>query len=390
MPTRDEVFEALRAVEDPEIHKPITELDMVRGIDVSDDGVVTVYILLTVSGCPLREQIESDVAAALRDLPGISRIRINLGVMSEEQRAALVARLRGSASDAGEDAHAGHAHAQGMKPIPFWGPGSSTRVVLVASGKGGVGKSSVTANLAVALAQKGYDVGLVDADVWGFSQPRMMGVSGRPTAFNGMMLPLEKHGVKIVSMGFFMPEDQPVIWRGPMLHRAVNQFLADAYWGDVDFILIDMPPGTGDVAISVASFLPGADMVLVTTPQETAQKVAARAGKMTEQVNLRLLGVIENMSYYVCPECSEKHRIFGEGGGRHLAELLGTEFLGEIPIDQRLREGADEGVPIVVSDPASPAAVVLTDIAGAIAKRAPSLVGKRLSVLPSAGGGHRH
>ncbi|MCA1833618.1 MAG: Mrp/NBP35 family ATP-binding protein [Actinomycetota bacterium] len=390
MPTKEQVFEALSAVNDPEIHKPITELDMVRGVEISGDGVVTVFILLTVAGCPLRDQIESEVAAALRDLPGVTGIKLNLGVMTEEQRGALVSRLRGAGSAQGDDAHAGHAHAQGMKPIAFWGPQSRTRVILVASGKGGVGKSSITANLAVALAKKGFNVGLVDADVWGFSQPRMMGVSGRPTAFNGMMLPLEKHGVKIVSMGFFMPEDQPVIWRGPMLHRAVNQFLADAYWGDVDFVLIDMPPGTGDVAISVASFLPGADMVVVTTPQETAQKVAARAGKMTEQVNLRLLGVIENMSYYECAECNEKHRIFGEGGGRHLAQLLGTEFLGEVPLDQRLREGADIGVPLVVSDPASPAAEVLIEIAGKIAKRSPSLVGKRLSLLSAGGGGHKH
>jgi ATP-binding protein involved in chromosome partitioning len=390
MATKEQVLQALSAVNDPEIHKPITELDMVRGVEISDDGVVKVFILLTVAGCPLRDRIEADVTAALRDLPGVSEVRLNLGVMTEEQRAALVARLRGPGGEQSGDPHAGHAHAEGMKPISFWGPGSRTRVVLVASGKGGVGKSSVTANLAVALAQKGFNVGLVDADVWGFSQPRMLGASGKPTAFNGMMLPIEKYGVKIVSMGFFMPEDQPVIWRGPMLHRAVNQFLADVYWGDVDFILIDMPPGTGDVAISVASFLPGADMVVVTTPQEAAQKVATRAGKMTEQVNLRLIGVIENMSYYVCPSCAEKHRIFGEGGGAHLAELLGTPVLGEVPIDQGLREGADSGVPIVVSDPTSPAAAALIEIAAAIAKRAPSLVGKRLSVLGTGGGGHAH
>jgi ATP-binding protein involved in chromosome partitioning len=391
-PTKEQVLEALSTVHDPEIHLPITELDMVRDVQVSPEGEVAVQILLTIAGCPLQERIQTDVSNALRPLDGVTGIKLALGVMSEQQRAALVERLRGGgASPASQgDPHAGHAHAQGMKPIPFWGSESTTRVILVASGKGGVGKSSITANLAVSLAAKGFSVGLVDADIWGFSQPRMMGVSGRPTAFNGMMLPLEAHGVKVVSMGFFMPEDQPVIWRGPMLHRAINQFLADAYWGDVDYILIDLPPGTGDVPISLASFLPGADMLLVTTPQEAAQKVAARAGKMTEQVNLRLIGVVENMSYYVCPHCSDEHRIFGEGGGKRLAEILGTDLIGEIPIDPRLREGSDAGVPLVVTDSESPAAVAILAVADHLAsKRAPSLVGKRLNVL-STGGGHRH
>jgi ATP-binding protein involved in chromosome partitioning len=391
MPTKEQVLEALSGVQDPEIHKPITELDMVEDVAVTPEGVVHVKILLTIPGCPLREQLEQDVAGALRPLEGISGIKLTMGVMTEQQRQALVARLRGGGAAGGtQEGHEGHAHAQNVKPVAFWGADSKTRVILVASGKGGVGKSSVTANLSVALAQKGFDVGLVDADVWGFSQPRMMGVQGRPTAFDGMMLPLEAHGVKVMSMGFFVPDQQPVIWRGPMLHKAVNQFLADAFWGDVDFVLIDMPPGTGDVPLSIASFLPGADMIVVTTPQPAAQKVAARAGKMSEQLNLRLLGVIENMSYYVCPQCSDRHRIFGEGGGRELAALLGTELLGEIPLDRRLREGSDAGMPLVVSDPSSPAAAALLQIADGLAKHGPSIVGKRLPVMTLGGAGHRH
>jgi len=393
MPTNEQVLEALSRVRDPEIHRPITELDMVETVGVDPDGTVRVKVLLTIAGCPMRDQLERDVAQALQPLEGVTAVKLTMGVMTEQQRQALVARLRGDRDThaAHDDPHAGHAHQQNIKSVPFWGSDSKTRVILVASGKGGVGKSSVTANLAVALGKKGFDVGLVDADVWGFSQPRMMGVSGRPTAFNGMMLPLEAHGVKVMSMGFFVPDQQPVVWRGPMLHKAVNQFLADAYWGDVDFVLIDMPPGTGDVPISIASFLPGADMIVVTTPQPAAQKVAARAGRMSEQVNLRILGVIENMSYYVCPHCSDKHRIFGEGGGHELARTLDAEFLGEVPIDVRLREASDEGVPLVESDPSSPAAVALLRIADALAKHGPSLVGKRLPMLSlGGGGGHRH
>jgi ATP-binding protein involved in chromosome partitioning len=332
---------------------------------------VVVQVLLTVPGCPLKDRITRDVTDAIAPLEGVRDVRVDLDVMSDEQRQTMVARLR-----------AGQPHGQ-HRPIAFWGDGSTTQAILVASGKGGVGKSSVTVNLAVALAGQGFKVGVVDCDVWGFSIPRMLGVSGRPTVINNMMLPLEAHGVKVVSMGFFVPDEQPVIWRGPMLHKAVNQFLADAYWGDVDFVLADLPPGTGDVSISIAQFLPGAGMLVVTTPQEVAQKVAARAGKMTEQVNLRVLGVIENMSYFECPSCGQRHRIFGEGGGALLAETLGAELLGEIPIDQRLREGADAGVPIVVSDPQSPAARAILEVARTLGKRGPSLVGKRLPLVGS-------
>ena len=378
MPTNEQVIEALSRVNDPEIGKPITELDMVKGVTI-DGGNVIVEVYLTVPGCPLKDRITRDVTAAVQPLEGVSHVEVVLDVMSDEQRQALVNRLR-----AGQPT-------QEDRPIAFWQDrGATTRAILVASGKGGVGKSSVTANLSVALAQQGYKVGVVDADVYGFSQPGMLGVMGRPTTFNHMALPLEAHGVKVISIGFLVPGDQPVIWRGPMLHKLVQQFLADVYWGDLDFILIDMPPGTGDVSISLAQYLPGADMIVVTTPQEAAQKVAARAGKMTEQVDLKVLGVVENMSYFICPSCNEKHRIFGEGGGKALADDLGTQLLGEIPIDHKLREGADEGKPIVVTEPDSPGAAAIVEIAKRISKSAPSLVGRRLPVLGTGGGGHRH
>ena len=377
VPTKEKILEALSTVLDPEIGKPITELDMVKGITI-DEGNVLVEVLLTVAGCPLKDRIIRDVTAALKPVEGVRNIHVELGVMTEEQRQALVSRLR-----------AGQGGQSNIKEVSFWGEGTSTRVILIASGKGGVGKSSVTANLAVALAKLGYKVGVVDCDVWGFSIPRMLGVSGRPTAFNGMMLPLEAHGVKVISMGFFVPDEQPVIWRGPMLHKAINQFLADAYWGDVDFVLADLPPGTGDVSISLAQFLPGADMIVVTTPQEAAQKVAARAGRMTEQVNLRIAGVIENMSYFVCPSCDTEHRIFGSGGGKLLAETLDTEVLGEIPLQDELRVGADTGVPVVISHPNSPAAVAITAIARAIGKTSPSLLRRKLPLLTQAHG-HSH
>ena len=379
MATKEQVLDALSKVLDPEIGKPITELDMVRDVAISD-GTVTVDVLLTVPGCPMKDRIERDVTAAVAPLEGVDQVAVRLGVMTEDQRQAMVGKLR-----------AGQPQGQ-HRPIAFWGEGSQTKAILVASGKGGVGKSSVTVNLAVALAQQGFKVGVVDCDVWGFSIPRMLGASGRPTSFNGMMLPLEAHGVKVISMGFFVPDEQPVIWRGPMLHRAIQQFLADAYWGEVDFILADLPPGTGDVSISLAQFLPGADMLVVTTPQEAAQKVAARAGRMTEQVNLRIIGVVENMSYFVCPACDAEHAIFGEGGGQLLAETLDTELLGKVPLQETLRKGADGGVPVVVNEPDSPAGQAFLAIAKKIAKHAPSLVGKKLPLLGGKmggnGGGH--
>ncbi len=377
MATQEEVLQALAGVMDPEIGRPITELDMVKAVTI-DSGVVVVEVLLTVAGCPLKDRIIREVTAAVAPLPGVDRVHVELGVMTEEQRQAMVTRLRsgGSATQQGDGAHGN------VKEIPFWGPDRRTKAILVASGKGGVGKSSITANLAVALAKQGFKVGVIDCDVWGFSIPRMMGVAGRPTAFNGMILPLEAHGVKVISMGFFIPDEQPVIWRGPMLHKAINQFLADVYWGDdLDFMLLDLPPGTGDVSISLAQFLPGADMVIVTTPQEAAQKVAARAGKMSEQMPLKVIGVIENMSYFMCPGCDAQHRIFGEGGGKELAASLGTELLGEIPIEETLREGSDIGTPIVVLKPESDSAKAIEAIAARIAKHKPSIKGRKLPMF---------
>jgi ATP-binding protein involved in chromosome partitioning len=377
MPTKEQVIDVLATVMDPEIHRPITELDMVKNVTIDGPNVI-VEVLLTVAGCPMKDRLQRDVTAAVSKLEGVQHVEVPLGVMTEEQRQAMVARLRSGQPQ------------QQERPIAFWQEGSDTRAILVASGKGGVGKSSVTANLGVALAQQGFKVGIVDVDVYGFSQPRMLGAAGRPTAFDGMALPLEAHGVRVISMGFLVPDEQPMIWRGPMLHKIVQQFLADVYWGDVEYVLIDMPPGTGDVSISIAQYLPGAEMLIVTTPQEAASKVAARAGKMTEQVDLRVLGIVENMSYFQCPSCGEKHRIFGEGGGKTLADQLGVPLLGEIPIDERLREGADEGKPVVVTDPDSEAARAIIDIAKQIAKTGPSLKGKRLPVLSMGGGGGGH
>jgi ATP-binding protein involved in chromosome partitioning len=298
--------------------------------------------------------------------------------MSEEQRAALVGQLRGSAVP--------------TQQRTFF-TGGDTVVVAVASGKGGVGKSSVTVNLACALAAEGYRVGVLDADVWGFSVPRMLGVSGKPVGFNDMILPLESHGVKVISMGFFVPEETPVIWRGPMLHKAIEQFLGDVYWGEVDFLLCDLPPGTGDVSISLASFLPGASMLVVTTPQEAARKVAERAGKMAERTNLRPLGVIENMSWFVCPHCGEREVVFGEGGGAQAAETLGVPLLAQVPLVPALRAGGDAGRPIVLSDPDSPAGEALRTAAREVARLTRTKVGKPLPLMATAGaaasgGGH--
>jgi ATP-binding protein involved in chromosome partitioning len=297
--------------------------------------------------------------------------------MSQEQRQALVNQLRG-ASPQGNGAPAG-AH----PPARTFFQDGKTTVIAVASGKGGVGKSSVTVNLAAALAAQGQRVGVLDADVWGFSVPRMLGVTGQPVGFNDMILPLESHGVKVISMGFFVPEETPVIWRGPMLHKAIEQFLGDVYWGELDFLLADLPPGTGDVSISLASFLPGAQMLVVTTPQDAARKVAERAGRMAERTNLRPLGVIENMSFYVCPHCGEKERIFGSGGGQEAATALSVPLLAEVPLTQPLREGGDSGTPIVVSDPEAPASVALIEAAGKITRTAKSRVGKPLTIRPT-------
>ncbi len=382
MVTEDQVRQALRNVLDPEIGKPIEDIGMLQGIEVND-GSVRVHVLITIEGCPLKDRITSDVTNALRPL-GVERVDVELSPMSEQQRSELVTRLRGS----------GAAAPQQQRQFFV---GTDTTVIAVASGKGGVGKSSITVNLACALAAEGHRVGVLDADVWGFSVPRMIGVTGQPVGFNDMILPLESHGVKVISMGFFVPEETPVIWRGPMLHKAIEQFLGDVYWGELDFLLADLPPGTGDVSISLASFLPGASMLVVTTPQEAARKVAERAGKMAERTNLRPLGVIENMSWFACPHCGERTSIFGAGGGQEAADTLGVPLLAQVPLMPDLRQGGDEGRPIVVTDPDSPAGQALRDAARRVAQSTRSKVGKPLPLMASpgaamAGGhaGHRH
>jgi ATP-binding protein involved in chromosome partitioning len=377
--TEEQVRQALRNVLDPEIGRPIEDIGMLRGIQV-DGGNVRVDVLITIEGCPLKDRITSDVTAALAPLEGVTGVDVSLSPMSEEQRAELVSKLRGGAAP---------------QQQPTFFTSGDTSVIAVASGKGGVGKSSVTVNLAATLAADGYRVGVLDADVWGFSVPRMMGVSGQPVGFNEMILPLESHGVKVISMGFFVPEETPVIWRGPMLHKAIEQFLGDVYWGDLEFLLCDLPPGTGDVSISLASFLPGASMLVVTTPQEAARKVAERAGKMAERTQLRPIGVIENMSWFVCPHCGERERIFGEGGGQEAADTLGVPLLAQIPLVPDLRHGGDVGAPIVVTDPDSPAGEALRHAGRELARVTRSKVGKPLPLMArpgavAAAGHHGH
>ena len=378
--SEEQVRQALRNVLDPEIGRPIEDIGMLSGIHV-DDGNVRVDVLITIEGCPLKDRITSDVTQALAPLQGVRSVDVSLSPMSEQQRAELVSKLRGGA-------------APQQQQRTFFTDGE-TSVIAVASGKGGVGKSSVTVNLACALAADGYRVGILDADVWGFSVPRMMGVSGQPVGFNEMILPLESHGVKVISMGFFVPEETPVIWRGPMLHKAIEQFLGDVYWGDLEFLLCDLPPGTGDVSISLASFLPGASMLVVTTPQEAARKVAERAGKMAERTQLRPIGVIENMSWFVCPHCGERERIFGEGGGQEAADTLGVPLLAQVPLVPDVRHGGDIGAPIVVTDPDSPAGEALRTAGRELARATRSKVGRPLPLMArpgavAAGGHHGH
>jgi ATP-binding protein involved in chromosome partitioning len=372
-PVTDEALhQALSTVIDPEIRKPVTELGMVESVSVDEWGRVAVTILLTVSGCPMKETLTKDTTAALAKVPGVTGVDVTLGVMSTEQRAGLREQLRGGTPE---------------REIPFARPGSLTRVYAVASGKGGVGKSSVTVNLAASLAQSGLRVGVVDADVYGFSVPRMLGVEHRPTQVDDMILPPLSYDVKVISIGMFVPGNQPVVWRGPMLHRALQQFLGDVFWGDLDVLLLDLPPGTGDIAISVAQLIPTAEILVVTTPQQAAAEVAERAGSIALQTHQRIVGVIENMSWLELPDGS-RQEIFGSGGGKAVAESLtrsvGAEvpLLGQIPLDTNLREGSDEGTPVVLRNPDSASAVALRGIARGLATRSRGLAGRSLGLSP--------
>ena len=363
---------ALATVEDPEIHRPITDLGMVKSVAVSPDGRVGVAVYLTVAGCPMRETITRRVTDAVSAVAGITAVDVELDVMSDEQRHELRRSLRGDAAD---------------PVIPFAQPGSLTRVYCVASGKGGVGKSSVTVNLAAAMAAKGLKVGVVDADIYGHSVPRMLGTADRPTKVDDMIMPPQAYGVKVISIGMFTAGNDAVVWRGPMLHRALQQFLSDVFWGDLDVLLLDLPPGTGDIAISTAQLVPNAELLVVTTPQMAAAEVAERAGSIALQTRQRLAGVVENMSWMELPD-GTRMEVFGSGGGQtvsdSLTRILGAPvpLLGQIPLEPHLRECGDAGTPIVLAQPDSPAATALRGVADRLTTRARGLAGMSLNISP--------
>ena len=354
MPTRDEVLQALRAVIDPELRRDIVELEMVRSIEVHDNGVVDVMVSLTTPGCPIRSHFQDGVNQAVRGLEGVSGVNISFDVLSDEEKNALGRKL-------------------GRNTLPDGALAQVKNVICVGSGKGGVGKSSVTANLAAALRAEGRSVGVLDADVWGYSQPRMLGLGAQRPRVNGnrKMIPLTAHdGIAVMSIGFFIEEDAAVVWRGPMLHKALQQFLEDVDWGELDFLLIDLPPGTGDVSMTLAQLLPQAKFVIVTTPQPVAQKVARRSAEMASKLKLEIAAVIENMSGFVTPN-GERYQLFGEGGGEQLAEELEVPLLAKVPLTMPLRECSDSGVPLVLADPDDPAAQALAHAARGLIALAP-------------------
>ena len=371
----DQIIEAIKValgtVIDPELRRPLPELGMVESV-AFDSGVAKLTILLTISGCPMRDRLQQDVNTAVTSVSGVDSVDLTFGVMNEEQRNNVKKLLNGGRE----------------KFIPFAQPDSLTRVVGIASGKGGVGKSSVTVNLAVAAAAKGLRVGILDADVYGHSVPRLMGILGkRPTAIDQTFIPVEAFGIKVVSMEMFKPErSDPVAYRGPLLHRVLEQLLSDAYWGDLDLLLLDLPPGTGDIAISLGQLLPASEIIVVTTPQVAAAEVAERAGRIAHQLKQHIIGVVENMADSSCPKCGEPISIFGQGGGvetsKRLSSLVGADvpMIGSVPFTPELREGGDEGVPIVISDPSSPASVAFNVIAEKLILRSKSLVGVRLGL----------
>ncbi|MBK3426966.1 MULTISPECIES: Mrp/NBP35 family ATP-binding protein [Corynebacterium] len=368
--TESAVREALSRVEDPEIGRPITELNMVKSVTVTGNDVA-VEIYLTIAGCPMKSTIESNTRAAVEDIEGVGNVTVTMEAMSDEQRRELKKKLRGG---------------QAEPEIPFAKPDSTTRVFAVASGKGGVGKSSMTVNLAAALVQKGLKVGIVDADIYGHSVPNLLGCTDGPTVLDDeMLLPPISHGIKHISIGQFVEGNAPVVWRGPMLHRALQQFLADVFWGDLDVLLLDLPPGTGDVALSVAQLIPNAELLIVTTPQAAAAEVAERAGSISQQTRQRVAGVIENMGAMVMPDGSTMD-VFGSGGGQIVADRLGVilghevPLLASVPLDPTLRSGGDAGTPIVLDSPESPAAQQIQAVADKLAIRSDSLVGKNLNL----------
>lgn len=363
-PTTDQIIEALRPVEDPELHRSIIDLGMVRDVEVKG-GVVSLTVVLTIAGCPLRNEIQNRVGTALRALDGVNDVALNFGVMNDEERAKVREMLHGNpGATAGSQPAQGHASG---REISFAQPGSKTRPILVSSGKGGVGKSSVTTNLAVALAAQGHKVGIVDADIYGYSIPRMLGTDRDPVVIDNMLLPPEQWGVRCISIGYFVPEGQAVVWRGPMLHKALEQFLTDVFWDEPDFLLIDMPPGTGDIALSLSQYLPRAEVLVVTTPQEAAQKVAKLSAAMATKVNLPVRGIIENMSWFTGDD-GVRYELFGSGGGQSLADELNVPLLAQIPLMSALREGGDDGRPIAAVAPDSEIGQIFAALAKRIAE----------------------
>ena len=374
------VLAALATVNDPEIHRPITELGMVDTVTIDDAGHVEVKVLLTIQGCPLQSTIEHDVRASLQGVEGVTGLDLELGVMTDEQRKAMKTMLRGG---------------QAERTIPFAADDNLTQVILVASGKGGVGKSSVTVNLAMALAAEGRSVGVLDADIYGHSIPQMLGLmDANPTVVEDMIMPVPSRGLKVISMGMLKSSrDQVIAWRGPILDKALHQLLSDVYWGDLDFLLLDLPPGTGDVALSLGNKLPNAEVLVVTTPQQAAAEVAERAGTMASMLDQKVIGVVENMAYLDtdCPHCGGTHRVdlFGVGGGARVSEALtlrlgyDVPLLAEVPLDAAMSSGGDLGVPLVSADPSRPAAQALTGLARRLATRKRGLAGRKLGLQVS-------
>ena len=363
--TEEQVVEALRPVEDPELHRSIVDLGMLKNVDIRENGEVGVLVALTVPGCPLKGEITRRVSEAATELDGVGTIDLEFTVMTDEERARVREVVHGAGGSASAGPHQAHGHAEGRE-IPFAKNTSKTRPLLISSGKGGVGKSSVTTNLAVALAAQGHSVGVVDADSYGYSIPRMLGTDRDPVVIDEMLLPPEQWGVRCISIGYFVPEGQAVIWRGPMLHKALEQFLTDVFWDEPDFLLIDMPPGTGDIALSLAQYLPRGEVFVVTTPQPAAQLVAEKSALMAEKVNLPVRGVIENMSWFTGDD-GTRYELFGAGGGQELADKIGVPLLGKLPLVPAIREGSDVGRPVTAIDPESEAAQAFHDIARQIA-----------------------